>query len=70
MVKYTATLFICTLLATSAYSIQDGNRVLDSQGNLVLMKADNVGLQMTDQCKSFRISKNPPLMPRLKCRWS
>lgn len=70
MLKYTATLFICTLLATSAYSVQDNTRVLDSQGELILMKADNVGLQMTDQCKSFRISKNPPLVPRLKCRWS
>lgn len=70
MLKYTATLFICTLLATSAYSIQDNNRVLDAQGKLILMKADDVAAKMSGQCKSFRVSKNPPLVPRLKCRWS
>lgn len=70
MLKYTATLFICTLLATSAYSLQDNNRVLDAQGNLILMKADDVSLKMTGTCKSFRVSKNPPIVPRMKCRFS
>lgn len=70
MLKYVATLFICSLLATSAYSVQDTSRVLDEQGNLILMKADDVSLKMTGQCKSYRISKNPPLVPRMKCRFS
>ncbi len=70
MLKYTATLFICTLLATSAFSLHDNSRVLDAQGNLILMKADDVSLKMVGQCKSFRISKNPPIVPRMKCRWS
>lgn len=70
MFKYVATLFICSLLATSAYSIQDTSRVLDDQGNLILMKAEDVSLKMASQCKSYRISKNPPLIPRMKCRFS
>jgi len=70
MLKYTATLFICSILSVSAISLQNNNRVLDVQGNLILGTSSEVGLQMVEQCKSFKISKNPPLIPRLKCRWS
>lgn len=70
MLKYTATLFICTLMSVSAYSVQNQSPVLDSQGRLILMKADSTALMMAEQCKSFKISKNPPLVPHLKCRFS
>jgi hypothetical protein len=55
---------------TSATIAQDQNQILDAKGNLILMKADDVGLKMSSQCRSFRISKNPPLTPKLKCRFS
>lgn len=70
MLRYNTTLFICTLLMTSATIAQDQNQILDAKGNLILMKADDVGLKMSSQCRSFRISKNPPLTPKLKCRFS
>lgn len=70
MLRYFTTLFICSLLMASTSIAQDQNQILDAKGNLLLLKAENVGVQMTAQCKSFRVSKSPPLTPRLKCRFS
>lgn len=70
MLKSIATLFVCSLLSVSAGIQQNNNSIIDSHGNLKLMKAQEVGVQMVEQCKSFKIKKNPPLVPRLKCRFS
>ncbi len=70
MLKYYVTLFICSLLMASAFFAQGQNQLVDTKGNIVFMKAETLGLQMNTQCKSFRITRNPSLMPRLKCRFS
>lgn len=70
MLKYFSTLLVCTIMATSVYSFETKSQVLDAHGKLILLKAEDVSLKMAPQCKSYRISKNPPLVPRLKCRVS
>lgn len=69
MMKLFTTMIFSAVLVSSTNPITEQSSVLDNEGKLILMKAEDVGL-MTGQCKSFRVSKNPPLVPKLKCRFS
>lgn len=70
MIKLVATMIISAFLMTSTNPLQAQSPVVDAQGQLILLKADEVGLKMTGACKSFKISKNPPIIPNKKCRFS
>lgn len=69
MLKLATTLFCCAILLTSTNSVFEQKSILDAQGKLILMQGNETAA-MTGQCKSYRISKTPPLMPRPKCRFS
>lgn len=69
MLKIGLSFLFSLLLLVSTNPIQGPSALLDSQGNLNLQQPEEVSA-MPAHCKSYRISKNPPLFPRLKCRFS
>jgi len=69
MVKLVTTLIFSAVLITSAKPIFEQKSIVDSHGKLILMQGEETAA-MTGQCKSYKLSKNPPLVPRLKCRFS
>lgn len=70
MIKLVTTMIFSAFLVTSANPLQTQSPIVDGQGQLILLKAEDIGLKMTGACKSFRISKNPPIIPNKKCRFS
>lgn len=69
MTKLTLVLFFSSALLTATHSSLEPHEILDSKGRLILQQGEEIA-SMKGQCKSLRISKNPPLVPRLKCRFS
>ncbi|WP_413289750.1 hypothetical protein [Bdellovibrio sp. HCB337] len=69
MLKLVSTMIFSAMLVSTTNPISDKSNVLDQEGKLILMQSDAVAV-MPGQCKSYRVSKNPPLVPRLKCRFS
>lgn len=69
MLKLFTTVIFSMVLVLCANPLTEKSKILDSRGQLILMKGDDVSLMM-GQCRSLRISKTPPLVPRLKCRFS
>lgn len=69
MLKLAATLIFSAVLSTSAKPIFEQKSIVDSQGKLILLQGEE-SAAMSGQCKTLRVSKNPPLVPRLKCRFS
>ena len=69
MLKLATTLFFSASLFTSTNPIFEQKSILDSQGKLMLQQVEHTAA-MSGRCKSYKVSKTPPLVPRLKCRFS
>jgi hypothetical protein len=69
MLKLAASLIFSAVLITSAKPMFEQKSIVDSHGKLILMQGEE-SAAMTGQCKSYKVTKNPPLVPRLKCRFS